>query len=73
MNRSALVAGAAWRRSRRSQGQTQNCVELARIGEVVGVRDSKDPDGPHLTFTPSTLRVFAAQLCAGHHDLQVSV
>ena len=32
-----------------------NCVQLRRRGDVVEVRDSKDPDGPVLRFTPSEL------------------
>jgi Domain of unknown function (DUF397) len=36
-----------------------NCVQLRRSGDTVEVRDSKDPDGPVLRFTPSE---FAAWL-----------
>ena len=41
---------ARWFKSSRSSGNGQ-CVEVAFAGEFVGVRDSKDPDGPVLTFT----------------------
>ena len=44
--------GAAWRRSSRSS-DTANCVEVAAAGSAVGVRDSKDPDGPVLVL-PAT-------------------
>jgi hypothetical protein len=50
--------GAAWRKSIRSQANGA-CVEAARVGDVIGVRDSKDPDGPVLRFT---LREFEAFL-----------
>ncbi|MDW5325352.1 DUF397 domain-containing protein [Plantactinospora sp. KLBMP9567] len=40
---------ATWRKSTKTQ-QSGQCVEVARVGEVVGVRDSKDPDGPVLVF-----------------------
>ncbi|RAY10873.1 DUF397 domain-containing protein [Actinomadura craniellae] len=70
MNRSSLFENAAWRKSSRSQAQTQNCVELARLGEVVGIRDSKNPDGPHLTFAPTVLRAFVTQVRVGHYDLR---
>jgi hypothetical protein len=32
-----------------------NCVEMRRRGDAVEVRDSKDPEGPVLRFTPSEL------------------
>nr|WP_285701123.1 DUF397 domain-containing protein [Actinomadura sp. NBRC 104412] len=36
-----------WRRSSYSGGESgSTCVELARIGDAVGIRDSKDPNGP---------------------------
>ena len=50
-----------------SGGNGGQCVEVARnMPGVVAVRDSKDPAGPKLAFTPaqwaaSTARVKAAQ------------
>ena len=38
-----------WRKSSRSS-DTANCVEVAIAGQVVGVRDSKNVDGPVLRF-----------------------
>lgn len=35
-----------------------NCVEVATDGEFVGVRDSKNPDGPVLTFTGGEWKAF---------------
>jgi hypothetical protein len=43
-----------WRKSSYSGGANdQHCVELGRLvpGAEVGVRDSKDPDGGHLTLS----------------------
>ncbi|MGK5551785.1 DUF397 domain-containing protein [Actinomadura kijaniata] len=40
-----------WRKSSHSGaggGSVGDCVELAGLGSVVGVRDSRDPDGPRL-------------------------
>ncbi|MEU8260899.1 DUF397 domain-containing protein [Micromonospora sp. NPDC048999] len=52
------LTGATWRKSRRS-AQTNDCVEVAtNLPGVVGVRDSKDPAGPVLTFDPYAWRVF---------------
>ena len=28
-----------------------SCVQMRRVGEMIEVRDSKDPDGPVLRFT----------------------
>ncbi|WP_435204402.1 DUF397 domain-containing protein [Micromonospora sp. bgisy143] len=46
-----------WRTSTRSGGEG-NCVEVAGFAETVGVRDSKDRQGPVLTFTPSAWTAF---------------
>ncbi|NEA26226.1 DUF397 domain-containing protein [Actinomadura bangladeshensis] len=43
-----------WRKSSYSGGaDDQHCVELGRLaaGAGVGVRDSKDPDGGHITLS----------------------
>ncbi|MBY8887773.1 DUF397 domain-containing protein [Streptomyces sp. PTM05] len=47
--RSAEVA-LKWRKSTHSGTQGGACVEVAACPSVVHVRDSKDPDGPALTF-----------------------
>ncbi|MCZ7376284.1 DUF397 domain-containing protein [Micromonospora sp. WMMC250] len=46
-----------WRTSTRS-GSEGDCVEVAGFAETVGVRDSKDRQGPVLTFTPSAWTAF---------------
>ncbi|SNT22041.1 protein of unknown function [Actinomadura meyerae] len=38
----------AWRKSSHSSSQGDDCVELAKLGDFVGVRDSKNPHGPKL-------------------------
>lgn len=47
----------SWRKSSFSS-DTANCVEFAPAGELVGVRDSKDPDGPALWFAPDVWQAF---------------
>lgn len=42
------VSTATWRKSSATTGE--NCVELLIRSEMVIIRDSKDPTGPHLTF-----------------------
>ncbi|MER6816471.1 DUF397 domain-containing protein [Spirillospora sp. NPDC000708] len=65
----ADFTGAHWRKSSRSQGTGGECVEVARIPGLVGVRDSKDPAGPALVFEPAALRALAAQIKRGEHHL----
>lgn len=37
---------ARWRKSSFSDSAGNNCIELADLGDAVGMRDSKDPGGP---------------------------
>ncbi|ROT33280.1 DUF397 domain-containing protein [Micromonospora sp. HM5-17] len=53
------LTGAVWRKSSRSNGHGGNCVEVAdNLPGVVGVRDSKDPNGPVLIFETDAWRAF---------------
>ncbi|MEO3816914.1 DUF397 domain-containing protein [Plantactinospora sp. B24E8] len=57
------LTGARWRKSSRSNGSGGACVEVAdNLTGVVGVRDSKDPSGPALTFTPTAWRRFVTSV-----------
>ncbi|MET8041641.1 DUF397 domain-containing protein [Micromonospora sp. NPDC005215] len=54
------LTGAAWRKSTRS-GAQGNCVEVAdNLPGVIAVRDSKDKEGPALTFPPTTWGAFVS-------------
>ncbi|MEU4476559.1 DUF397 domain-containing protein [Micromonospora sp. NPDC023966] len=55
------TAGPCWRTSSRSTDSGGNCVEVAdNLRGVVLVRDSKDPSGPTLAFTPDAWRSFVS-------------
>jgi hypothetical protein len=57
------LSGARWRKSSRSSGNGGDCVEVAgNLPGVVGVRDSKDPTGLALVFTPAAWRAFIAEI-----------
>jgi hypothetical protein len=45
------MSGTPWIKAQAS-GATGQCVELRRTGESIEVRDSKNPTGPVLRFTP---------------------
>ena len=54
-----------WHKSSHSGANGGNCVEVARtLPEAVAVRDSKDPDGPKLIFTPADWAAFTTAIRA---------
>ena len=58
----------AWRKSSYSGSNGGDCVEVASpLDQSVAVRDSKDPDGPMLTFARAEWRTFTAAIKAGAH------
>jgi hypothetical protein len=54
---------AQWRKSSRSSGGENNCVEVA-LGPVVGVRDTKDRSAGCLALTPGSWQAFVAEVAA---------
>ena len=60
------LSTATWRKSSYSNESGGNCVEVADgYPGVVPVRDSKDPQGPALTFTPAAWTTFIASIRNG--------
>ena len=46
-----------------------NCVEVATLPDgMIGIRDSKNPDGPVLRFTPDEWNEFLAGALRGEFD-----
>ena len=67
MNREALE-GAPFRKANDCSDKT--CVEVAIVGGVIGVRDSKDQGrGPVLAFTSDEWAAFLGGAKAGEFDL----
>lgn len=59
---------AFWIKSRRSNAEG-NCVEVAALpGGDIAVRNSRDPDGPALVYTPAELAAFVAGAKDGEFD-----
>ncbi len=60
------LTGADWRKSSYSSANGGQCVEVARnLPGTVAVRDSQDPPGPALAFTPQQWAAFTAQVKHG--------
>jgi hypothetical protein len=50
------LSHAEWHKS--SHSNASGCVEVARVGGYIAVRDSKDRQGPALVFTPTEWHAF---------------
>ncbi|MEV0342880.1 DUF397 domain-containing protein [Nocardia sp. NPDC050713] len=61
------LSGAEWFKSSYSGGG-QDCVEVAFVDDAVGVRDSKNPTGPALVFTPGEWDAFTAGVREGEFE-----
>ncbi|WP_344919413.1 DUF397 domain-containing protein [Streptosporangium oxazolinicum] len=78
-NGGQCVEVGTWRKSTLSGGNGGSCVEVALTDNVQAtperpvepehlflVRDSKDPDGPVLSFAPSEWNAFLVNIKAGY-------
>ncbi|WP_084264955.1 DUF397 domain-containing protein [Actinomadura macra] len=68
MDAARTSKSVAWRTS--TYTREGNCVQLAELeARVIGIRDSKDPDGPHLPLSHAVLATLLTQIKAGVLDL----
>ena len=63
------LTGAPWRKSRRSDSNGGQCVEVASVGDNIAVRDSKNPTGPVLIFTLAEWAALIGGVKDGEFDL----
>ncbi|MET7484481.1 DUF397 domain-containing protein [Streptomyces sp. NPDC005538] len=64
----ASSLAARWIKSRRSTAEG-NCVEVAVLDEGgIAVRNSRDPEGPALVYTPAEMAAFVAGAKDGEFD-----
>ncbi|AUH42795.1 DUF397 domain-containing protein [Streptomyces sp. CMB-StM0423] len=56
--------GVSWFKSSYSSQDGGDCIEVAPTPHTVHVRDSKDPEGPILRFTPDAWTRFVALVVA---------
>ncbi|MFI7151166.1 DUF397 domain-containing protein [Nonomuraea sp. NPDC050022] len=67
---SQQLRAATWIKSSRSGSNGGNCVEVAELpGGHRGLRDSKNPSGPALIFTPGEWSAFIGGVKDGEFDL----
>jgi hypothetical protein len=66
------IDGARWRKSSRSGGANNGCVEIAHLTTgAVAMRDSKNPNGPVMTMPTSTWDAFRTATVAGYQPHRV--
>ncbi|AWE52392.1 DUF397 domain-containing protein [Streptomyces nigra] len=64
----ASSLGVRWIKSRHSNAEG-NCVEVAALADGrVALRNSRDPDGPALVYTPGEISAFLAGAKDGEFD-----
>ncbi|MFV2179236.1 DUF397 domain-containing protein [Actinomadura sp. LOL_016] len=63
-----MTRPTTWRKSSHS-GTEGNCVEVAKLTSLVGVRDSKNLEGGHLVLDRAAVRTLVRRAKAGNLDL----
>jgi hypothetical protein len=63
------LSQAIWRTSSRSDTGGQSVEVATNIPGIIAVRDSRDPEGPALIFTPAEWEAFVGGVNDGEFDL----
>jgi hypothetical protein len=63
------LSRAQWFKSTRSGPNSDNCVEVAFVDEIIAVRDSKQPDRAALIFTAAEWDAFVGGAKDGEFDI----
>jgi hypothetical protein len=63
------LSQAIWRTSSRSDTDGQSVEVATNIPGIIAVRDSRDPEGPALIFTPAEWEAFVGGVNDGEFDL----
>ena len=59
-----------WRKASRSAtSDNTSCVEVAALALNIGVRDSKDPDGPKFVLPSVSFHELVTAIKRGDHDM----
>ena len=61
------LTAATWRRAKLCGAHGQ-CIEIARVGDEIAMRDSKDPSGPILRYTQAEWQAFIVGAKSGDFD-----
>ena len=64
----ADLADAQWRKAKASGTNGNGCMELANVGDLVVLRDSKNPEGPVQVYSRYELACFLDGAKAGEFD-----
>ncbi len=56
---------ATWRKASYSSTNGGECIEVGTGSQAVAVRDSKNPDGPRLAFSPEGWMAFTRRIKTG--------
>ncbi len=62
-----MSTGIAWRKALSSIGNGA-CLEVTSVNGMIAVRDSKNPTGPVLMYTPAEWRAFLDGAKKGEFD-----